>query len=46
MQAFDDLGSGSNPAIKTMILNNDGTEEEQIVFANYSVGSFVDGLVK
>lgn len=36
MQAYDDLGPGSNPAIKTMILNNDGTEEELIAFADYS----------
>lgn len=56
MQVYDDLGSGSNPAIKTMILNNDGTEEELIAFANYSgnMGNskkfsmqyFLSGMVK
>jgi cytochrome c biogenesis protein ResB len=35
MQAYDDVGPGSNPALKTVILYNDGTEEEQIAFANY-----------
>jgi hypothetical protein len=56
MQAFDDLNSGTNPAIKTRIVNNDGTEEELIAFANhagqmgnskkYAIQYFLSGMVK
>jgi len=35
MQAYDDLGPGSNPALKTVISYSDGKEVEQLAFTNY-----------
>lgn len=56
MQVYDDSGSGSNPAVKIIILSKDGTKEEIITFANYpghmgssekySVQYAVSGMIK
>lgn len=56
MQVYDDSGSGSNPAVKIIILSKDGTKEEIVTFANYpghmgssekySVQYAVSGMIK